>query len=189
MPGALRTCREPFEVDQARFHLGCRIPTPRTHEDMEALSVANVVFGATSNSRLFREVREERSLAYGIYSTLRSVKGLLTIDAGIDASSFEAVRDAVLEQIEALATQGPTEDEMHMALAGIYNDLQSVGDTTTGIVNFFTRESLLGFERTPAIRAELLAQVTPAQVAAAAAQWKPDLVYILEPQPETAAVA
>lgn len=181
-PDELRSVRETIEVDQARFLMGFRIPPPRTAAELERLSLANAVFGSGTSSRLFREVREERSLAYGIYSTIRSVKGLLVVEAGIDAGSFEEVRDQVLAQVADLAGGGATADELAVAKAAVMNDLNAIGDTARGLANFFTRERLVGLNRTPAQRAAELQSVQLEELAGAAAQWQPDLVYLLAPE-------
>src|SRR5690606_3913248 len=41
---------------------------PRSHPDWVALEVANQVLGGSAASRLFQDLREQRSLTYGVYS-------------------------------------------------------------------------------------------------------------------------
>jgi predicted Zn-dependent peptidase len=54
---------------------------PRNHPDFAALQVANQVFGGSASARLFRELRDRRSLSYGAYSIL---------DCGRDAGDITA---------------------------------------------------------------------------------------------------
>lgn len=179
VPERLREQRERLPIDQARFFLGFRFVPPRSGPEMEALTLANGLFGGGSHGRLFRVVREQRSRAYGIYSTLRTRKGILTVEAGIDAAHYGEVRDEVLAQWQAIARGDFTPDELEMARANVHNDLQSLADSAAAVAHYYARELHLGFLRSPAQRAAMLAAVTPAQVAAAAAAWQPDLAYLL----------
>lgn len=180
--GELRLVREELDLDQAQFHMGFRLPTPENPQDRAALQVANVIFGGGVSGRLFRVVREERSLAYGIGSMLRPRKGLMTVAAGIDANAADEVQEAVLEQMQDLAAQGPSTEEMDTAMVAILDRLAGVGDDAGSLGAFHQREFHRGTMLTPAAWAEHLQAVTPAQVAHAASLWKPDLRYLLAPE-------
>ena len=182
-PGALREVREELPVDQARFQFGFRFTPPADARAFEALSLANGILGGGAHGRLFRIVREERSLCYGIYSTVRSRKGVLAVGAGIDAGSYEEVRDEVLAQVAVVAAGGWRPEEEQAARASVLNRLDSLGDSPGAVAQFHERERLLGFRRTPAQRAADLAAVGAEDIAAAAAGWAPDLVYLLAGAP------
>lgn len=183
-PTELREHREELPVDQARFHLGFRVPVPTESVEMEALLLANSVLGGGIQGRLFRIVREERSLAYGISSEVLAGKGLLTVGAGIDASKAEEVRDEVLRQARLLAESGPTEEELAMAKAAFANGLRSLGDGAASLARFFQREEQFGLRRTPAERARVVESLTAEQLQQAAAQWVPDTSFLLAaPEP------
>ena len=183
-PGALREVHEVHDVDQAKFHFGFRIPTPTSPEEMEALGLANLVLGGGIQGRLFREIREKKSLAYGIGSQLQTRKGLLTVSAGIDGSSYSEVRDEVLTQIRDIQEGGVQEEELEMAYAAIENALQGLADSPGGLANYIAREHLLGFHRSPQERIDRLRDYGSEQLAEAACSWKPDLVYLLSAEGE-----
>jgi predicted Zn-dependent peptidase len=170
-----------MELDQARFHFGFRFPTPSNPVDHEALLVANRVLGGGAQGRLFKIIREERSLAYGIYSSPYTAKGLLMVAAGIDASAFEEVKEEVRAQAAQLAEGGPTEEELQLAKVGILNSMRSIGDTPGSMVHFYSREHRLGFHRTPAQRAETIEGLDVEAVRLAATTWREDLCYLLRP--------
>lgn len=178
-PQRLREEREDLPVDQARFFFGFRFHPPAGPEELEALTLANGVLGGGAHGRLFRRVREERSLAYGIYSTIRAKKGILTVEAGIDAGAYEEVRDEVLAQVELMARGAFEDAELEMARANVLNDLHGLQDSAAALSHFYTRELNLGFLRAPAQRAAQLQRVRRDEVAAAAAGWQADLVYLL----------
>jgi len=178
-PGELRQHFEEMDVDQARFHFGFRTPQYREPRKLEAALLANQILGGGVQGRLFRIIREERSLAYGIYSGMYSVKGMMVVSAGIDAGAFEEVRDEVRKQAQLLASEGPTEKEMDMAKVAVLNGMRSIGDAAGSMATFYGRESRLGFSRTPAQRAEMIEQLPIEEVQHAATEWKEDLCYLL----------
>ena len=178
-PGSLREVREELPIDQARFHLGFRIPRPTSSEEMESLLLANAVLGGGIQGRLFRIVREERSLAYGISSDVLAGKGLLTVGAGIDASKAEEVRDEVLRQVADLAENGPSEEEVAMCKASFFNGLQSLADSAGSLARFYAREFQFALHRSPAERAAVLESLGPRDVQRAAENWKADTAFLM----------
>lgn len=70
-------------MEQTQFYLGYPIP-PAGSKHRHTLAVLNQILGSGMSSRLFREVRERRSLAYSVYSTMASYtdSGGLLIFAG-----------------------------------------------------------------------------------------------------------
>ena len=55
-------------TEQAHVVLGMARPRPRTTPTATPCAVANQVLGGGMSSRLFQEIREERGLAYSVYS-------------------------------------------------------------------------------------------------------------------------
>ncbi len=188
-PAGLRTVREQLPVDQGRFLFGFRFPPPASAGEMEAHSLASGVLGGGPHSLLFREVRERRSLAYGIGSSLRMLKGLLVVSAGIDAASFGEVQSEVLRQIERLRCAEVSAEEIEPARLSLLDHLESVGDSRRSLASFHLRERLLGTRRSPAQRAALLKTLGPEDLARTAGLWKPDLVYLLSSAGEPAPVS
>ncbi|MFH0946202.1 MAG: insulinase family protein, partial [Planctomycetota bacterium] len=79
---------EELPLAQSKLLIGYRLDT-RGMDDREyfALSVYNAVLGSGSSySKLFREVREERSLAYYAHSSMDRLKGFLLLSAGVAAA-------------------------------------------------------------------------------------------------------
>jgi len=178
-PKALREIHDPLPVDQAKFHFGFRFQPPTDAQGMEELGLANLVLGGGIQGRLFKIIREQRSLAYGIGSRLRSWKGILSVSAGIDASAYAEVRDEVLAQIKDLAAGGAQEEELEMARAAVRDSLQGLSDAPGSLASYIGREHLLGLGRAPADRYAGLEKVVPSQIAEVASAWQPDLAYLL----------
>ena len=179
VPGEVREVHEQLEMDQAQFHYGFRYAEPKNKRDYEALGFACSVLGGGSHGRLFRVVREEKSLAYGIYAMQRARKGLVTVAAGIDARAAEEVRAEVDKQLKDLQENGPTAEEMEMVLVNRLDRLRGLSDSGYELATYFVREHSLGLNRSPADRAALLQDLKPEEIARAAQALVPDMVYLL----------
>ncbi|HRW38121.1 MAG: insulinase family protein [Acidimicrobiales bacterium] len=85
--------------------------------DRYALGVGNQIFGGGLASRLFQEIREERGLAYSVFSSVTAFSdaGSLVTYAGTGAERAAEVRELVLEQAADLVAHGVTEREWEVA--------------------------------------------------------------------------
>jgi zinc protease len=95
----------------ARFgHHGIK----RNHPDYYAISVMNRILGAVGSGRIFREVREERGLAYDARARFPSLLDLGTFYASFETKieSTQEALDVTLDQIRRMKTRGVTSEEL-----------------------------------------------------------------------------
>ncbi len=86
--------------------------------DRYAYYVANQVLGGGMSSRLFQEVREERGLAYSVYSSMSSYSdcGLATVYAGTAPKHTDEVLTVLDDVLDEMLADGITEEEHGVAL-------------------------------------------------------------------------
>ena len=113
---ARRAIGESRPIAQANVALG--LPAlSRKDPDRYALMVLNSVLGRGMSSRLFKEVRERRGLAYSVGSAVsrHSDTGMLAVSAGVSPENLrEAVR-VILDELEKLASERVGADELTKA--------------------------------------------------------------------------
>ncbi|MCC6266027.1 MAG: insulinase family protein [Dehalococcoidia bacterium] len=103
-------------IDQCTMYLGLPI-FGRDDPDRFAIRIMNDVLGAGMSSRLFREVRERRGLAYSIgsgYGYLADA-GVFTISAGVNRDKLRETISVCLEETEKLLTQTVPPEELRKA--------------------------------------------------------------------------
>ncbi|MDQ2651327.1 MAG: insulinase family protein [Actinomycetota bacterium] len=107
---------EQDDTEQAHLCLGWRSPSAND-EDRWALSVANQVLGGGMASRLFQQVREERGLAYSVYShpSGYSDSGYLTIYCGTSPKRARETLTVIDDVVAELIADGITDDELRVA--------------------------------------------------------------------------
>ena len=113
---ARRAIGEARPIAQANVAMG--MPAlPRRDPDRYVLMILNSVLGRGMSSRLFKEVRERRGLAYSVGSAVsrHSDTGILAISAGVSPENVrEAVR-VILEELDKLAQEPVGQDELTKA--------------------------------------------------------------------------
>lgn len=90
----------------------------RDDPDFYAGYLVNYVLGGGAfSSRLYNEVREKRGLAYGVYSYLGTYDhaGIVGGGTATSAPKTQEAIDIVLKEIERMAEEGPTADELKKA--------------------------------------------------------------------------
>jgi predicted Zn-dependent peptidase len=100
--------------DIAQCHLGIALyALPRLDPDRYALTILNTILGRGMSSRLFKEVRERRGLAYSVGSGTARYNdiGTMSISAGVTLEHLEEATQVIRDELLKLAADAPPEDE------------------------------------------------------------------------------
>src|SRR3989441_1572164 len=111
-----REVHNEFATELTRLSLAWHIPEI-THPDVPALDLLSTILGDGRSSRLYRRVREEAGLAFGVsaFSYTPGDPGLFGIDATIDPKKREAAEQLILQIIDEVKQAGATADELMKA--------------------------------------------------------------------------
>ena len=179
-PDTPRRIVETMDGTQGKLAMGYRCSS----DDYPAMVLANLIFGGTSNSKLFLNVRERLSLCYYASSSYARSKNILTVSSGVETADFERAEAEIGRQLQAVQ-QGDWEDwEQEGALQAIRASLLSLSDSQGALENFYLGQIAAGVEETPEELAAALEQVTKERIVAAAQTVKPDTVYFLRGKEE-----
>jgi predicted Zn-dependent peptidase len=108
--------RNKKSLEQVQLCLGVPSP-PIADESRYVTLILNTVLGGGMSSRLFQTIREERGLAYAIYSDLSPYRdtGSLCVYAGTSADKALHVVDLVMKEFNRLKTEPLPADELRRA--------------------------------------------------------------------------
>ena len=157
-------------TEQTQLALGMR--TCSRHDERRfALRLLNTILGENMSSRLFQVVREDRGLAYNIYSSLSFFDdtGDLVISAGLDTDNLSKTLKLVLCELRRLAAAPPPATELRRARDYVIGQIDlSLENTESQMM--WLGEQLLGYGKiVPAHEIkERLARVTAAEIRAVA---------------------
>src|SRR5688572_6574085 len=111
-----RVVHQDFVTELTRLSLAWHIPEI-THPDVPALDLLSTILGDGRSSRLYRRVREETGVAYGVsaFSYTPGDPGLLGIDATVEPANREAAQELILKIIDEIKDAGVTAEELAKA--------------------------------------------------------------------------
>ena len=111
-----REVHNEFATELTRLSLAWHIPEI-THPDVPAVDLLSGILGDGRSSRLYRKVREEAGLAYGVsaFSYTPGDPGLFGIDATVDPKKREAATELILQLVEDVKKNGVTTAELTKA--------------------------------------------------------------------------
>jgi len=103
-------------LEQVQLCLGVPAP-PITDDNRYATLILNTVLGGGMSSRLFQTIREERGMAYAIYSDLSpySDTGSLCVYAGTSANKALECVDLILAEFRNLKEVSLSDEELTRA--------------------------------------------------------------------------
>jgi predicted Zn-dependent peptidase len=171
-PPAVPTLVRPDDTEQANLVLGCH-SLSRHDPRRFAIGVLSAAIGGGMSSRLFQRVREERGLAYSVYSFISgySDAGVFGVYAGCQPGKTEEVLSLIVAELDAAARGELTAEEIERGKG------QMRGGTVLGLEDAGSRMTRIGKSET--IYGEVLGvdqllaridAVTPADVADVAAE-------------------
>lgn len=158
--------------DMEQLHLVLGLPGfPENFAERYPLFVLNAILGGTMSSRLFQRVREERGLAYSVYSAVNAFldSGLLMVYAATSPSKAREVLEIVVEEMKSLREGGPQPGEIAVAKEHLKGSLMLSLESTVSRMSNLARQELY-FRRQFTLSDVLrgLDAVTPASVHAMA---------------------
>jgi len=104
------------DTEQTHLALGMHA-LPRNHPERFCLGLLHIVLGANMSSRLFREVRERRGLAYEIGTAVKFYQdtGAFVVHAGVDNRRVKETLEVILEQLREIKKTAVGSEELKRA--------------------------------------------------------------------------
>lgn len=172
----VRRVSECMDVTQGKLGMGFSCGS----DDHAALLLGNTIFGGSSNSKLFLNVREKLSLCYFASSVYHRQKRLITVSSGIEFENYQRTYDEILLQLQAVQTGKWEPWELEGAQSTLLNAYASMGDSQGRLENFYLGQAATGQEDTPATLAAAVGEVTGERIAEAMRSVALDTVYFLK---------
>lgn len=166
---------ERLTVNQSKLVLGFK-----SHSDDDAaLVLLQKIFGGTTSSKLFQNVREKMSLCYYCSAARNDLKGIMLVNSGVENENIEKTKEAVIDQLEEIKNGNFTDEDINFAEMAIKNDLKSVADSAGNVSNWYFDCIRKNDIVTPEEKLERYLGVSKERIIAAAKSMVLDSVYVL----------
>ena len=179
-PAQPRRVEEALDVTQGKLAMGFRTGIDAWDEDYPALMLLNAVYGGTTTSKLFLNVRERLSLCYYASSGLMKYKDVMLVSSGVEFDRVEQAKTEILAQLDQCRTGAFGEEELEWARRSVVSSLTTTMDAQGRLEDYWLGQSAAGLTEAPEELARRVEQVTREQVVSAAQKLKLDTVYFLK---------
>ncbi len=140
--GGVVTCAKK-ELEQ--LHLLFGVPAfPESYAHRYPLFVLNALLGGTMSSRLFQKVREERGLAYSVYSAVNAFQdsGVMMVYAGTSPEKGDELLAVVRDELRDLRDKGPNAREVEVAKEHLKGSLMLSLESTSSRMSNLARQQI-----------------------------------------------
>ncbi len=131
------------ELEQLHLLLG--VPAfPERHAHRYPLFVLNALLGGTMSSRLFQKIREERGLAYSVYSAVNAFRdaGVMMVYAGTSPEKGDELLAVVRDELRDLREKGPAAREVEVAKEHLKGSLMLSLESTSSRMSNLARQEM-----------------------------------------------
>lgn len=170
---------EKIDNTQSKLAIGCRINGLSEYERNYPLTLFNVIFGGCSDSKLFKEVREESSLCYTIYSITNKLDNVLLIRAGIDKENYKKTVSLIEKNLKDMCNGKFDETDILMAKEYYNTALEEIEDSQSKIINNYLMMELINTDDID-VKREKMSKVTKSEIVKVAKKVTIDTIFCLE---------
>ena len=175
----VKNVTEDMAFSQGKLNLGFRTAITVKDADYYAMAVANEIYGASPVSKLFMEVREQKSLCYSIGSSYDLYKGIMKVSCGIDPQTKDIACEEIMRQWDKMCRGEITDEELDAAKHSLDNNYRTIEDNPHAIEGFYYGRLLEGVEMSVEDCRRRFSSVTREQIARVASGVTLDTIYFL----------
>jgi predicted Zn-dependent peptidase len=135
------------QKDTEQFHICFGGPgIDRGDERRYALSILDAVFGGSTSSRLFREIREKKGLAYAVGSYTQQFvdSGLIGIYVGTRQDNVQEACEIIGRELASIHTDGISDDELVRAKEHVKGRMVLSSESTGARMGRIGKATLFG---------------------------------------------
>jgi predicted Zn-dependent peptidase len=136
-----------YEKQTEQHHICLALPGCSIHDKRQtAMIILNNVIGGSMSSRLFQEIREERGLAYSVYSyhSAHEDSGVFTIYTGTAPEQTEEVLETMMSVLRHIRDHGITDQELSKSKEQMKGNLIISLESTSSRMNRNGKKELMG---------------------------------------------
>ena len=134
---------ESLDITQGKLSIGFRTNVTATDKNYPALTMFNTILGGSTNSKLFVNVRENMSLCYYASAGIDKIKGVMSINSGIEIKDFLVAKEAILKEFNDMLEGNFTTEDINSAKLTLLNNLDSSKDSPFALEDFYLTNSIL----------------------------------------------
>lgn len=178
---AAREVVEEMQVSQGKLSLGFRTGgNSLLSGDSVAYQMFQTLYGGSTSSKLFLNVREKKSLCYYASAQYISLKGIMMVNSGIENKSFEEAKEEILLQLQLCKDGDISFDEIESARKTLSGAWRAMLDEPLQLERYWLAQAIAGTLQSPEERIAEAEKVSKERIVAAANETMLDTVYFMK---------
>lgn len=149
--------------NQSKLSIGCKIFDLNDFEYKYVINLYNMILGGGFNSKFMQEIREKKSLAYYINSSVNKADNILIIQSGISYENFDKVVSSVKSIMKSINNANISEEELNIVKSEYLSILDEVYDSIDSILENYVAKDLLNIDELE-IRREMIQKVSVSDI-------------------------
>lgn len=173
---------ERMDVSQGKLVMGFSSEMSGNDDQTLPLLVMNDIFGGGPYSRLFSNVREKMSLCYYCSALATRIKGLISVESGVETANAEKAQSEILNQLEIIKNGLFSDFEFNSSIKSLCDSFNTYNDSQFSLDTWYALKINNENLYSPSDLAERVKAVTREDVIKAAGGVKLNTVYKLLPK-------
>jgi len=170
---------EDSDNNQSNLAIACRVHGLSDYERNYPLTLFNIIFGGGCDSKLFKEVREEHSLCYSVYSVPNKLDHLLIIKAGIDRYNFDKTIEIIEKDLNDMKKGKFNESDINIAKEYYETAIEATEESQHRLIDNYMMMEFIGTD-TLDVKREMMSKVTKKEIVKVAKKVNIDTIFLLE---------
>lgn len=170
---------EDDETSQSKLVIGFKLIDLTDFELRYVLNIYNYILGGSPDSKLFKNVREKKSLCYSISSSSYPLLGFMSIRAGIDASKYDQALKLILDEVNKIKNGKFSKNDILNGILTYQNSLKEMKDNPSGLISLYQGINYLKASSVNT-RFKNIKKVTKKDIINLAHKIKIDTIYLLK---------
>lgn len=170
---------EDSDNNQSNLAIACRVHGLSDYERNYPLTLFNIIFGGGCDSKLFKEVREEHSLCYSVYSVPNKLDHLLIIKAGIDRYNFDKTIEIIEKDLNDMKKGKFNESDINTAKEYYETAIEATEESQHRLIDNYMMMEFIGTD-TLDVKREMMSKVTKKEIVKVAKKINIDTIFLLE---------
>lgn len=171
--------KEAIANTQSKLSIALPIMKLTPFERDYVLTLANLIYGGGTDSKLFQNVREKNSLCYTIRSFISKLDNLMVVTAGIDKSNYEKTVNLITSNLLDLKKGKFTDKDINIAKEIYDTSLEEIEESPLSMINEALSETIFDAEEI-SIRKEKISKVRKSDITRVLKKINMDTVFLLE---------
>lgn len=136
--------REYDNVNQAQLIALCNLNNLTNYERRYVIKLYNEILGGSSNSILFKTVREKNSYCYYINSSVKAYDNIIVIYSGVEDENIDKCIKLIKKSLKDIQDGKIKDEDIESSKNTIISSIKSSSDNPIGVINTYFSKVLVG---------------------------------------------